>query len=70
MSDTQGQSRTGGETGKPMIGIDDLFFYYPLALTEFIGKIFTFLNDSYHRDIGTPESLQTAEREYPWHPAA
>jgi len=69
MSDTQGQSRTGGETGKPMIGIDE-FSYYPLALTEFIGKIFTFLNDSYHRDIGTPESLQTAEREYPWHPAA
>ncbi len=29
-----------------------------------------FLNDAYHRDIGTPESLQTAEREYLWHPAA
>ena len=69
MSDTQGQSRTGGETGKPMMGIYD-FFYCPLALPKFIGKTFTFLNDAYHRDIGTPESLQTAEREYPWHPAA
>jgi len=37
---------------------------------KFIGKIFTFLDDAYHRDVGTPESLQTAEREYPWHPAA
>jgi mannose-1-phosphate guanylyltransferase len=40
------------------------------VLPKFIGRIFTFLNDSYHRDIGTPASLQAAEREYPRHPAA
>ena len=34
-------------------------------LPQFIGRIITFLNDSYHRDIGTPESLSAAEREYP-----
>ena len=39
-------------------------------IPKFIGKMFTFLNDAYHRDIGTPESLQTAEREYPWYPPA
>jgi hypothetical protein len=37
---------------------------------KFIGKIFTLFDDAYHRDIGSPESLQTAERQNPWHPAA
>jgi mannose-1-phosphate guanylyltransferase len=40
------------------------------VLPKSIGKIFSYLNDSYHRDIGTPEGLKTAAREYPWHPAA
>jgi hypothetical protein len=30
-----------------------------------LGKIATFHNDIYHRDIGTPESLAAAEREFP-----
>jgi mannose-1-phosphate guanylyltransferase len=30
-----------------------------------LGKIVTFHNDIYHRDIGTPESLAAAEREFP-----
>jgi mannose-1-phosphate guanylyltransferase len=34
-----------------------------------MGKIFTFFNDVYHRDIGTPESLAAAESEYVSHTA-
>ncbi len=30
-----------------------------------LGKMFTFNNDIYHRDIGTPDSLAAAEREFP-----
>ncbi len=30
-----------------------------------LGKMITFHNDIYHRDIGTPESLAAAEREFP-----
>ena len=34
------------------------------VLPSFIGRIHTFHNKSYHRDIGTPESLQKAETEF------
>ena len=45
--------------GKPVIDISTEI------LPRFIGRIFTFQNDCYHRDIGTPDSLSAAEREYP-----
>ncbi len=35
------------------------------VLPRLLGKIFTFFNDVYHRDIGTPESLHCARREFP-----
>ena len=35
------------------------------VLPRFIGRINTYINTTYHRDIGTPESLARAEREYP-----
>jgi mannose-1-phosphate guanylyltransferase len=35
------------------------------VLPHFMGRINTFHNSIYHRDIGTPESLRLAEREYP-----
>jgi mannose-1-phosphate guanylyltransferase len=34
-------------------------------LPRYIGRINTFENETYHRDIGTPQSLQTARAEYP-----
>jgi mannose-1-phosphate guanylyltransferase len=34
------------------------------VLPLLLGKINTFLNSQYHRDIGTPESLLKAEQEY------
>jgi mannose-1-phosphate guanylyltransferase len=34
------------------------------VLPKYMGKIGIFLNDVYHRDIGTLESLSAAEREY------
>jgi len=34
------------------------------VLPHFLGRIFTFHNEKYHRDIGTPERLAMAEREY------
>lgn len=34
------------------------------VLPRFIGKIYTFHNGDYHRDIGTPESLRLAEAEF------
>ncbi|MBU1659459.1 nucleotidyltransferase family protein [bacterium] len=34
------------------------------VLPAYMGKINTFLNDVYHRDIGTPESYAQAELEY------
>jgi len=34
------------------------------VLPAFLGRIFTFYNRGYHRDIGTPESLARAEREF------
>ena len=35
------------------------------VLPEYIGRMNTFHNDVYHRDIGTPESLLAARKEYP-----
>jgi len=35
------------------------------VLPHFIGRINTFHNGTFHRDIGTPESLMKARREYP-----
>ena len=34
------------------------------VLPTYLGRIQTFLNDDYHRDIGTPESLARAELEF------
>lgn len=34
------------------------------VLPAYLGRIQTFLNDEYHRDIGTPESLALAEQEF------
>jgi mannose-1-phosphate guanylyltransferase len=35
------------------------------VIPQFVGRINTFHNDLYHRDIGTLESLDKARREYP-----
>ena len=35
------------------------------VLPQFMGRINTFHNDIYHRDIGTVESLMDAQREFP-----
>ena len=34
------------------------------VIPQFIGRIFTFLNTVYHRDIGTPESYAQAQVEF------
>ena len=34
------------------------------VLPHFMGRIYTFHNDCYHRDIGSPESLKRAETEF------
>lgn len=34
------------------------------VIPHFIGRIWTFLNTDYHRDIGSPESLRLAELEF------
>lgn len=34
------------------------------VLPHFLGRMHTFHNNDYHRDIGTPESLALAQREY------
>lgn len=34
------------------------------VIPRYMGRICTFHNDDYHRDIGTPESLQLAEAEF------
>jgi mannose-1-phosphate guanylyltransferase len=34
------------------------------VIPHFLGKIYTFRNEVYHRDIGTVQSLQMAEREF------
>ncbi len=35
------------------------------VLPRYLGRIFTFHNADYHRDIGTPDSLRCAQSEYP-----
>jgi mannose-1-phosphate guanylyltransferase len=34
------------------------------VIPQFVGRICTFHNTGYHRDIGTPESLLKAEVEF------
>ena len=36
------------------------------VIPRFLGRICTFHNSGYHRDIGTPESLARAQAEYRW----
>ncbi|MAW01660.1 MAG: mannose-1-phosphate guanylyltransferase, partial [Candidatus Pelagibacter sp.] len=36
------------------------------VMPTFIGKVLTWKNTCYHRDIGTPESLKKANQEYPF----
>lgn len=36
------------------------------VIPKFLGRIHTYHNSDYHRDIGTPESLAAAEHEYDW----
>lgn len=45
--------------GRPVIDLSTEVLPY------FVGRINTFLNANYHRDIGTPESLRKAEIEFP-----
>jgi len=37
------------------------------VLPHYLGRICTFFNADYHRDIGSPESLRKAELEFPSH---
>jgi mannose-1-phosphate guanylyltransferase len=39
------------------------------VIPELMGQIFTFFNDTYHRDIGTIAQWQTANRDFPVLPA-
>lgn len=40
------------------------------VIPNFLGKIFTYYNDLYHRDIGTMESWTETKRDFPYRPAA
>jgi mannose-1-phosphate guanylyltransferase len=42
----------------------DVIDFSTEVLPRYIGRIFTFHNDRYHRDIGTPESYAAALREF------
>ncbi len=44
--------------GKPAIDLSTE------VIPRHVGRIFSFFNDDYHRDIGTPESLAKAEAEF------
>ena len=44
--------------GKPVIDLSTE------VIPRFLGRIATFHNSDYHRDIGSPESLRAAEREF------
>jgi len=48
-----------GSLGKPVIDLSRE------VIPHFLGKICTFPNTVYHRDIGTRESLEAAQREFP-----
>jgi mannose-1-phosphate guanylyltransferase len=43
----------------------DVIDFSTEVLPRYMGRINTFHNDVYHRDIGTPESLSAAQEEYP-----
>ena len=43
----------------------DVIDFSTEVIPFFLGRINTFQNETYHRDIGTPESLDAARREYP-----
>lgn len=45
--------------GKPIID------FSTEVIPAFLGRISTFHNQGYHRDIGTPESLERARQEFP-----
>ena len=45
--------------GKPVIDLSTE------VIPRYLGKICTYFNAGYHRDIGSPESLRAAEREFP-----
>lgn len=45
--------------GKPVVDISTE------VLPNFLGRVVTYENRTYHRDIGTPESLNKAHAEYP-----
>lgn len=48
-----------------LAGLDkEIIDFSTEVLPHFIGRINTFHNDIYHRDIGTPESLATAQGEF------
>ena len=34
------------------------------VIPQRMGRIYTYLNDTYHRDIGTPKALELANYEY------
>ena len=42
----------------------EIFDFSTEVLPHFLGRINTYQNDTYHRDIGTMESLSAARREY------
>jgi mannose-1-phosphate guanylyltransferase len=44
--------------GKPIVDLSTE------VIPHFLGRIATYHNSGYHRDIGSPESLRAAEREY------
>jgi mannose-1-phosphate guanylyltransferase len=44
--------------GKPIVDLSTE------VIPSFVGRIATFHNDVFHRDIGSPESLRIAERDY------
>ena len=44
---------------------NDAIDFSTQVLPHFLGRINTFHNDVYHRDIGTMESYLAAQREYP-----
>lgn len=51
-----------GSLGKEMIDLSTE------VIPHFLGRICTFHNSDYHRDIGTPESLRKVEAEFSPHP--
>lgn len=53
------------EVAEFMAGLNKQAFDISLdVIPHFLGKIHTFHNSDYHRDIGSPESLRLAEKEF------